>query len=51
MRDVRVLSPRLPFRTRAQLAIERQIDGVCGWLADHRCTRVAEWMWRLCGMW
>lgn len=51
MRDLQILTPWLSARTRARLTAERQVDGLCGWLADHRCARVAEWVWRLCGMW
>jgi hypothetical protein len=51
MRDLRVLSPRLPLRTRTRLQAERHVDGLCGWLAGHGYCWAAECVWRLCGMW
>lgn len=50
MPDPRVLSPRLPLTTRARLHAERRIDAVGAWLCGHRCTRLAEWLWRACRM-
>lgn len=50
MPDLRVLSPRLPLRTRARLLVERPIDRLACWLVEHGHTWAAEWMWRACRM-
>jgi hypothetical protein len=46
---VTLLTP-LPARIRLRLAVHRRIDRAGAWLCDHRCPRVAEWMWRACRM-
>lgn len=51
MPEPRVLSPRLPLTTRAQLSIERRIDSIGGWLTGHGHCRAAELLWRACRMW
>jgi hypothetical protein len=51
VRDLRILSPRLPYRTRARLRVQERIDGVGGWLAGHGYPGAAEWLWRACRMW
>ena len=49
-RRVTLLTP-LPARIRLRLAVHRRIDQAGAWLCGHHCTRLAEWMWRACGMW
>jgi hypothetical protein len=51
MPELRVLSPRLPYRTRVRLRTEHAVNGVCGWLCrSRRGSYVAEWVWRACRM-
>jgi hypothetical protein len=49
-RDLRVLSPRLPYRTRARLRAEHHLTAVGAWLIDHGHTGAAERLWRACRM-
>ncbi|UXY25024.1 hypothetical protein N8I84_42110 (plasmid) [Streptomyces cynarae] len=51
MRDLRILSRHLPFRTCARLRLEWWINAVGGWLAGHRHSGAAERLWRACRMW
>lgn len=48
-RRVRLLTP-FPYRIRIRFAVHGRIDRVGAWLCGHRCTRVAEVMWRVCRM-
>lgn len=50
MPDLRVLSPRLPFRIRARLRAERHVDAACSWLAFHGHEQAAIRIWRACRM-
>lgn len=43
----RLLTP-LPARIRLRLAVHHRIDRIGAWLCGHRCTRVAEMLWRVC---
>jgi hypothetical protein len=49
--DLVVLSPRLPYRTRARLQAAGRIDRIAAGLVEHGHMRAAEWMWRACRMW
>jgi hypothetical protein len=51
MPDLRILSPRLPYRTRARLAFERRIDQAGAWLCGHHGVWAAGILWRVCRMW
>ena len=46
-----VLFPRLPLTTRARLRAGWHVDRTGAWLCGHRCTWLARWLWKVCGMW
>lgn len=48
--DLHAWIRQLPLTTRLRLAAARRIDRAGAWLCGHRCTRVAEAMWRVCRM-
>lgn len=48
MTGMRILSPRLPLRTRAHLRVVVRIDRIGYTLVEHGHMRAAEWMWRAC---
>jgi len=48
---MRILSPRLPYRTRARLRAVGWIDRIGCMLVEHGHLRAAEWWWRACRLW
>lgn len=48
--DLNAWIRQLPPATRIRLALARRIDRAGAWLCGHRCTWVAEVMWRVCRM-
>jgi hypothetical protein len=48
--DLHAWIRQLPAHTRIRLAVARRIDRAGAWLCDHRCSRLALWMWRACRM-
>lgn len=51
MSEPRILSPRLPFTTRARLYAQHCIDGAAYWLIQRGRNRAAVWLWRPWRMW
>lgn len=51
MSEPRILSPRLPYTTRARHRAQRCIDAAAYWLIQRGRNRAAMWLWRACRMW